>query len=276
MDTDYEAPFSSQEEELVWVLPDGAVWLEEELSPDYDQSSGAYSFPDAPFESELRLSFNSWQRFLFAATFLAGILFAAGLWRLTANASFLPGLSLPSAAGDAAQDESLNKGQPVDGEAKDPLLFPPQSALAAGYCPLSDRFPPGILRWCEPIRAYAGKRGLPPDLVAALILQESGGNPSAFSSSGAVGLMQVMPSDGPAASFMCINGPCFASRPSTRELKDPDFNIAYGTKMLASLLGRHGDLREALRSYGPEDVGYYYADKVLGIYQRLGDHPPVN
>jgi len=48
---------------------------------------------------------------------------------------------------------------------------------------------------------------LPEALIAAVILQESGGDPSAYSSSGAVGLMQVMPRDGIAAEFMCVNGP---------------------------------------------------------------------
>ncbi len=107
-------------------------------------------------------------------------------------------------------------------------------------------------------------------MVAALILQESGGDPQAYSKSGAVGLMQVMPNDGLAASFTCQNGPCFSSRPATSELQDPEFNIAYGTKYLASLLSKYGNLRDALKSYGPMNVGYYYADIVLAIFQNYG------
>jgi soluble lytic murein transglycosylase-like protein len=107
---------------------------------------------------------------------------------------------------------------------------------------------------------------LDPDLVAALVWQESGGDPVAYSKSGAVGLMQVMPHDGLAAAFMCINGPCFANRPSIQELQDPTFNVEFGTRMLGGLNAKYGDLREALKYYGPKDVGYYYADKVLGIY----------
>ena len=80
--------------------------------------------------------------------------------------------------------------------------------------------------------------------------------------------MQVMPRDGIAASFECPNGPCFASRPTIEELQDPDFNIEYGTRMLAGLLGRYGNLREALRAYGPMNSGYSYADKVLAIYEN--------
>ncbi len=219
-----------------------------------------------------RLTFGGWQRILLTAALSAGFLVAAGLWRLTAQSSFpLSLIQSPAGIQTGEQNLQLAASSQEFGGSSSSLPATTQTDQASDECSLSERFPPGILRWCESITQYARKRDLPPDLIAALILQESGGNPSAFSASGAVGLMQVMPSDGPAASFMCVNGPCFANRPSAQELEDPDYNIAYGTRMLASLLGRHGDLREALRSYGPEDVGYTYADKVLGIYQRLGN-----
>jgi len=50
-----------------------------------------------------------------------------------------------------------------------------------------------------------------------------------------------------------------------QELFDPEFNVSYGTRMLAGLIQKKGDVREALKSYGPKDVGYYYADLVIGI-----------
>jgi soluble lytic murein transglycosylase-like protein len=135
-------------------------------------------------------------------------------------------------------------------------------------CKVSSQFPEDILQWCALITTEAKQTGLDPDLVAALIWQESGGNPQAYSRSGAVGLMQVMPRDGLAAEFTCTNGPCFASRPTIAELQDPEFNLDYGTGMLAGLVKRSGSLREGLKAYGPMDVGYYYADKVLGIYKQ--------
>lgn len=101
------------------------------------------------------------------------------------------------------------------------------------------------------------------------MLQESGGQADVISDSGAVGLMQVMPRDGIAAFFECINGPCFASRPTTQELLDPEYNIDYGVKMLAGLIDRLGSTREALKAYGPMDVGYSYADKVLAIVDNI-------
>jgi soluble lytic murein transglycosylase-like protein len=143
-----------------------------------------------------------------------------------------------------------------------------QPAQENGECLVSHKFPQEILQWCDTITTLATQAELAPNLVAAIIWQESGGDAAAYSASGAVGLMQVMPSDGIAASFECINGPCFASRPTTDELLDPRFNVEFGTRMLRGLIDRLGSERDALKAYGPMDVDYYYADKVLAIYEN--------
>ena len=130
---------------------------------------------------------------------------------------------------------------------------------------LSPKFPNSIQQWKEFIERNAIKFDLDANLIASVILQESGGDPFAFSSSGAVGLMQVMPRDGLATGFICDGDPCFRSRPSMQELYDPFFNIEYGSKMLLGLNNKYGDWREALHLYGPMDVGYEYADLVLQI-----------
>ena len=127
-------------------------------------------------------------------------------------------------------------------------------------------FPQSIKQWDSEIQIAAQETGLDPNLIASVMLQESGGQSQVISSSGAVGLLQVMPRDGTAASFVCINGPCFQDRPSISELKDPKFNIIYGSRFLAGLISNHGSLRAALHAYGPMDVGFSYADKVLAIY----------
>ncbi len=125
------------------------------------------------------------------------------------------------------------------------------------------------MSWCGLIDSYSNKYELDPYLVSALILVESGGQPEVISSAGAVGLMQVMPKDGIASTFQCINGPCFAGRPGIEELKDPEFNVNFGCKMLAGLIGKYGSERDALMAYGPSGVGYQYADKVLTIRENL-------
>jgi hypothetical protein len=139
-----------------------------------------------------------------------------------------------------------------------------QNNTASAECRVSDRFPPNILQWCSLITTYAEKNHLSPDLIAALIVQESGGKPLAYSHSGAVGLMQVMPRDGIATKFMCKNGPCFANRPTIAELQDPEFNISYGTRMLSGLFNRFGNMRDALKSYGPMDVGIHLCRQGFG------------
>ncbi|MDO8971562.1 MAG: transglycosylase SLT domain-containing protein [Saprospiraceae bacterium] len=140
--------------------------------------------------------------------------------------------------------------------------------VPSGNCSVSTRYPASIRQWCSQIEAHAKKSGMDANLIAAVMLQESGGNPKAYSTSGAVGLMQVMPRDGLATKFLCSGKPCFSTRPSMAELYDPDFNISYGVRMLAGLVQKTGSNRKALHAYGPMDVGYYYADKVLRIYEN--------
>ena len=156
----------------------------------------------------------------------------------------------------------------LDPPASGPASAAPAASGSPADCSLHAAFPEPVRRWCGTIEDNAARQQLDPNLVAAVMTRESGGDSSAYSSSGAVGLLQIMPSDGLAASFYCDTGPCFASRPLTQQLLDPQFNISYGTKMLSGLLKRYGSVREALRAYGPMDVGYSYADKVLSIYAQ--------
>lgn len=135
-------------------------------------------------------------------------------------------------------------------------------------CTLPLSYPQSIHEWCQLIETASKNYGLDSRLIAAVMLQESGGQRDAYSKSGAVGLMQVMPKDGIAEKFMCINGPCFANRPTMQELFDPSFNVDYGSRMLSNLINKHGNWRDALKAYGPMDVGYYYADLVLSIYNN--------
>jgi soluble lytic murein transglycosylase-like protein len=184
------------------------------------------------------------------------------------------GISYPATQVAAA---SLKQGDPFlleAGENQPRLEISAKgSARQTENCAVSLRFPHKVRRWCDLITRYADQHNLSPDLVAAVIWLESGGDPEAVSPSGAVGLMQVMPSDGVSAGFQCANGPCFEHRPSSAELKDPEFNISFGTKLLAGLVTRYGELREALRYYGPPGAGYSYADKVLRIFNQHRNQP---
>lgn len=197
------------------------------------------------------------------ATIIICFLMAAFLLSLTGKANLA--LAVADQAHSAIATQAATDKTQSQNPAESAVTVDPNN------CKVSSMFPEDVRQWCALITTYAEKHDLSPDLIAALIWLESGGDEVAYSHSGAVGLMQVMPRDGPAASFMCANGPCFSDRPTIKELKDPEFNIAFGTRYLARLLQRSGNLREALRSYGPMDAGYSYADKVLGIFQKYGN-----
>lgn len=98
-----------------------------------------------------------------------------------------------------------------------------------------------VLNWFPIVNLIAGLFGLRPEVVMAVIMLESGGSPNAVSSSGAVGLMQVMPREA---------GDAFKDRPSAEDLRSPAINIAEGCKILRANLDHFdGDLRRALAAY---------------------------
>jgi len=187
------------------------------------------------------------------------------IWVGTVAASNMPSQELlaptTTAAAKATQVSLTSQTTPTQRLAQKSIASDIQA------CSLPMSYPPDVLQWCDLIETSAQRNDLPARLIAAVILQESGGDSDAYSSSGAVGLMQVMPRDGIASEFICPNGPCFANRPTIEELEDPAFNITYGSQMLAGLYAKHGSYRDALYHYGPID-GYYYADLILKIWSN--------
>ena len=189
---------------------------------------------------------------------------------LLANFSFETVTETPTQAAAAAakpQPKAKKKSANQSSTANTGSNNSSQSNSSSG-CTLAASYPSAVTQWCSLIDKYAQEQNLDPNLIAAVILEESGGNPQAYSSSGAVGLMQIMPRDGLAANFTCGAGSCFSSRPCMSELYNPESNIAYGTRMLGSLERKYGNNRDALLAYGPTGMGYSYADIVLGIYDR--------
>ena len=209
---------------------------------------------------------NSIQRAIFPAILFSS-LFLVGITRLIA----IPQLTVVAATEPPVQDiksiENFDEAQPAANSISEASQSEGETNNS-NDCSLPEKFPEAIRQWCGWIEQYASEVGLEPRLIASVMLQESGGKADAYSHSGAVGLMQVMPRDGLAADFLCSGRPCFSSRPTMNELFDPEFNISYGTRMLAALVSRHGSVRDALYAYGPMDIGYRYADLVLSIYEN--------
>lgn len=100
------------------------------------------------------------------------------------------------------------------------------------------------IRYGDEIEEHASKNGLDPNLVRALILQESYYNPEAKSHVGATGLMQLMPATANDHARR-LRIPFASSR-----LENPDVNIALGTYHLRMLLGLFdGSVPLAVASY---------------------------
>ena len=94
------------------------------------------------------------------------------------------------------------------------------------------------------VRTHARNYDLQPALLAAVIYQESKFRTDARSSSGAIGLMQLLPDT--ARGIALRTG---GTRFQVDDLYDPDINVRYGCWYLRHLLRKYGDEKTALAAY---------------------------
>jgi soluble lytic murein transglycosylase len=100
------------------------------------------------------------------------------------------------------------------------------------------------LRYEEIVVGHARNYGLEPQLVAAVIYQESKFEADAESASGAVGLMQLLPSTGQGIADR-TGGESW----TPHDLRSPELNVRYGCWYLRHLLQRYGSEELALAAY---------------------------
>jgi hypothetical protein len=113
--------------------------------------------------------------------------------------------------------------------------FPAQAKDAA----LCAYWKSNITQWADLITKHSADNGLDPNFVAALIEEESKGNPRLISRAGAVGLMQIMPYE---------KG--FTWRPRTHTLLQPEANLQWGTNTLNEVIRQaQGRLTLAVLAY---------------------------
>jgi soluble lytic murein transglycosylase len=117
--------------------------------------------------------------------------------------------------------------------------------------------------WRDDLAEAAGRAGLDPYLVAAVVREESSYYPRAISRAGARGLMQLMP--GTARPMAEHRGLRFAEG---ELLDDPHANLEIGASFLAGLLQEFGDPRIALAAYnaGPRRArGWWQARRTSDV-----------
>jgi soluble lytic murein transglycosylase len=123
-------------------------------------------------------------------------------------------------------------------------------ALAAGAAYVRETSPPWYERLRYPLSyehivvGHARNYDLDPALVAAVIYRESKFDAGARSSSGAIGLMQLLPDT---ARGIAIN--TGGTRFRVSDLYDPEINVRYGSFYLRRLLTKYEDTRLALAAY---------------------------
>ena len=117
------------------------------------------------------------------------------------------------------------------------------AVAVAGIVILIQKDPLGVLvddtRFSEEIAAVAQKHGIPPQLVRALIFQESRFDPNARGGKGEIGLMQILPRGAVAdwAKFHKV------PLPREKELFKPAKNLEIGCWYLARAIKKWKDYR---------------------------------
>lgn len=117
-----------------------------------------------------------------------------------------------------------------------------------------------VLAWKDEIRGASAWTGVPPELLAAVIDLESGGDAEAVSPAGALGLMQLMP--------------WWFDRLGVdlERWREPDVNVELGATILAGLYDAEGSWEGALADYfgpGCDAYGTCTADYVAAVMDRM-------
>lgn len=131
------------------------------------------------------------------------------------------------------------RSQPLAPPAPQPTTTPAAYEVGRALPWACDPLDPAELS--ELVKQAAARERLSPDLLRAVIRQESAGYPCAVSRQGAQGLMQLMPST--------------ARQLAVRDALDPKQNVEAGARLLRQLMERYpGDLASALAAYNAGTV----------------------
>jgi soluble lytic murein transglycosylase-like protein len=127
---------------------------------------------------------------------------------------------------------------------------------------------PNAKRYDPLITRYAKANGIDSALVKAIVAAESGYEPTAVSTKGALGLMQVIPE-----TAMRYGVTEDKSRTIEQKLFDPAINISVGTRYLRDLLRLfENDLDLALAAYNAGEATVQRYDRQIPPYPETQDY----
>ncbi|GGE38029.1 hypothetical protein GCM10007276_14330 [Agaricicola taiwanensis] len=141
---------------------------------------------------------------------------------------------------------------PLDPPYEPPGRKPPNDETYGGGGEFSGTFPPVLEPYRDIIMEAAAQTGVPPELLAAQILQESGGDPNAVSINPQMGttdrgLMQV--SEAVFEGLKQTYPEIFGNRSHDEISTDPELAIMAGAYHMKDLYEQFGDWDVALRGY---------------------------
>lgn len=229
-------------------------------------------------------------------------------------------LELPANRESQAQSSSTawtppsgnSEGPDAPGDAQPEITPTPESTYRPLppnlTCLIKNSFGPSVTQWCSQVMAYSYRYNVDPNLVAAVITQESNGRQwqdavaktPLISSSGAIGVMQIIPRDNTTGKkWFAQNGEYEGERFSNCKdgenggqestfndhcrpyyedlVNNPDLVIQYGVWLLRQYLDQsNGSVRDALMVYGPLKNGDVYADTIINNYKSQVGQDPLN
>jgi soluble lytic murein transglycosylase-like protein len=152
--------------------------------------------------------------------------------------------SLSAASGSVERQAAAVARQRASAKPVSEWEWSPAARAILEVAPVSTGcIPPAVGDFKSLIAKHASLTGLKPELLTAVVRQESGFNPCAVSRAGAIGLMQLMPET---AEYMGVADPF-----------DAEENLRGGSRFLKFLMDRYGgDVALALGAYnaGPGRV----------------------
>jgi soluble lytic murein transglycosylase-like protein len=126
---------------------------------------------------------------------------------------------------------------------------------------------PQLAKYERILAQQAAINHVPPGLIVAIIMVESGGNPQAVSRSGNIGLMQLKPTTAAAYGVTNLYDPIENIKAGARYLHD--LLVRFSNNIPLAVAGYNAGAFAVQRAGGIPEHSRGYVDHVMGLYRAL-------